>query len=43
MDGPDFIVRATKYPLIDNQKAVLKKYKREIVDHLKEIECEELY
>ena len=34
LDGNDFIVWATKYPLIESQKVVLKKHKREIIKFL---------
>lgn len=34
LDGDDFIVWATRYPLIESQKAVLKKHKREIIMNL---------
>ena len=36
LDGNDFIAKATKYPLIENQKAVLKKHKQEIIKYLTE-------
>ena len=36
LDGDDFIIKPTKYPLIENQKAVLKKYKQEIIKYLRE-------
>ena len=34
LDGDDFIIWATKYPLVESQKSVLKKHKREIIKHL---------
>ena len=39
LDGDDFIIWATRHPLIESQKAVLKKHKREIIKHLSEAEC----
>jgi len=36
LDGVDFIVKPTKNPLLENQKAILKKHKQEIIKYLTE-------
>ena len=36
LDGDDFIIKPTKNPLLESQKAVLTKYKQEIIKYLRE-------